>query len=105
MANILKVTPIEVNDKAKQITTTKETMETLLQELEGRISTMVSNEWVGEAGSAYYNQFIILYNQVIKSLDVIQQHANNLSAAANRYSEIESDQINTAIGLDSTNIF
>lgn len=105
MANILKVTPTEVNEKARAITTVKEHIETVLHDLDGRINTMVSSEWIGDAGNAYQNQFVLLYNQVIRSLDVIQQHANNLSQAANRYAEIESDQVSTNTGLDATNIF
>lgn len=80
-------------------------MDSLLRDLDTRISTMVTSEWIGDAGNAYQNQFVVLYNQVIRSLDVIQQHANNLSQAANRYAEIENEQITTSSGLDSTNIF
>lgn len=105
MANILKVTPAEVNEKAKNITSIKTNMEATLKNLNDRISTMVSESWVGDAGNAYQNQFVVLYNQVIRSLDTIQQHANNLSQAASRYSDIENEQITAATNLDATDIF
>ena len=40
MANVLRVTPQEVNEKAKAITAVKARMEDLLTELDGRIKTM-----------------------------------------------------------------
>ena len=105
MANVLKVTPQEVNEKAKAITVVKERMENLLTELDGRIKMMNTEDWIGDAGSAYGNQFVLLYNQVIRSMDTVQQYANNLSQAANRYAELESTQTSTAGSLDSTGIF
>ena len=38
-------------------------------------------------------------------MDTVQQYANNLSHAANRYAELESTQASTAGSLDSTGIF
>lgn len=105
MANVLKVTPQEVNDKAKEINTVKERMETLLMELDNRVKTMNAEDWIGDAGNAYGNQFVLLYNQVIRSMDTVQQYANNLSQAANRYAELESEQATAASSLDSTGIF
>ena len=105
MASILKVTPMEVNEKAKAITNVKENMDSMLQQLDQRIKSMVSNDWIGDAGKSYENQFVVLYNQVISALDTIQQHANNLSQAANRYAEAENEQITSATGLDASNIF
>ena len=99
------VTPQEVNEKAKAITAVKARMEDLLTELDGRIKTMNTEDWIGDAGSTYGNQFVLLYNQVIRSMDTVQQYANNLSHAANRYAELESTQASTAGSLDSTGIF
>lgn len=79
MANVLRVTPQEVNEKAKAITAVKARMEDLLTELDGRIKTMNTEDWIGDAGSTYGNQFVLLYNQVIRSMDTVQQYANNLS--------------------------
>ena len=100
MANVLRVTPQEVNEKAKAITAVKARMEDLLTELDGRIKTMNTEDWIGDAGSTYGNQFVLLYNQVIRSMDTVQQYANNLSHAANRYAELESTQASTQPGLD-----
>ena len=94
MANVLRVTPQEVNEKAKAITAVKARMEDLLTELDGRIKTMNTEDWI-----------VLLYNQVIRSMDTVQQYANNLSHAANRYAELESTQASTAGSLDSTGIF
>ena len=105
MANVLRVTPQEVNEKAKAITAVKARMEDLLTELDGRIKTMNTEDWIGDAGSTYGNQFVLLYNQGIRSMDAVQQYANNLSHAANRYAELESTQASTAGSLDSTGIF
>ena len=105
MANILKVTPEEVSEKAKAISTVKESMESLLNDLNSRIGGMVQSDWIGNAGSAYENQFLVLYNQIIKSLDVIQQHANNLSQAAARYQDSENERVTNIGALDSTDIF
>lgn len=105
MANVLKVTPQEVNEKARAITAVKDRMESLLAELDGRIKTMNAEDWIGDAGNTYGNQFVLLYNQVIRSMDTVQQYANNLSHAANRYAELESAQTNAAGSLDSTGIF
>ena len=77
MANVLRVTPQEVNEKAKAITAVKARMEDLLTELDGRIKTMNTEDWIGDAGSTYGNQFVLLYNQVIRSMDTVQQYANN----------------------------
>ena len=105
MPNILKVTPEEVNEKARQITALKEQMDQLLSDLSGRIRQMVQNDWIGNAGDAYENQFVVLEGQVVKSLDVIQQHANNLSEAANKYQEMENNHVTTVSSLDATDIF
>ena len=105
MAYVGRVTPQEVNEKAKAITAVKARMEDLLTELDGRIKTMNTEDWIGDAGSTYGNQFVLLYNQVIRSMDTVQQYANNLSHAANRYAELESTQASTAGSLDSTGIF
>ena len=51
MANVLRVTPQEVNEKAKAITAVKARMEDLLTELDGRIKTMNTEDWIGDAGS------------------------------------------------------
>ena len=56
MANVLRVTPQEVNEKAKAITAVKARMEDLLTELDGRIKTMNTEDWIGDAGSTYGNQ-------------------------------------------------
>ena len=53
MANILKVTPQEVTEKAKAITSVKSNMENLLTELNSRIKAMTSEDWIGNAGTAY----------------------------------------------------
>ena len=105
MANILKVTPQEVTEKAKAITSVKSNMENLLTELNSRIKAMTSEDWIGNAGTAYENQFFLLYNQVIRAMDTIQTHANNLSTAASKYAELENSQAATASNLDSTDIF
>lgn len=105
MANILKVTPQEVTEKAKAITAVKDNMETLLTELDARIKTMTAEDWIGNAGTAYENQFVLLHNQVIRAMETVQTHANNLAEAASKYAELESDQASTASNLDSTNIF
>ena len=46
MANILKVTPQEVTEKAKAITSVKSNMENLLTELNSRIKAMTSEDWI-----------------------------------------------------------
>ena len=105
MANILKVTTQEVTEKAKTITAVKDNMDTLLTELNSRIKAMTSEDWIGSAGAAYENQFVLLYNQVIRAMETVQTHANNLAEAAAKYAELENDQASTASNLDSTNIF
>ncbi|MBQ3178574.1 MAG: WXG100 family type VII secretion target, partial [Clostridia bacterium] len=102
MANKLLVTPEEVNEKAKAITDVKTRMADLLTEINNRINTMVTEEWIGTAGSAYGNQFVILYNQVIRALDTIQTHANNLSAAAEAYATLENEQGSAVTSLDAS---
>ena len=44
MANILKVTPQEVTEKAKAITSVKSNMENLLTDLNSRIRAMTSED-------------------------------------------------------------
>jgi len=105
MANKLLVTPEEVNEKAKAISSVRERMADLLTEINSRINTMVEQDWIGTAGSAYGNQFVILYNQVVKALDTIQTHANNLSAAAEAYATLENEQGAAATALDASDIF
>lgn len=105
MANVLKVTPSEVNETAKAITNTRDNMEALLHDLNSRITSMISSDWISDAGRAYENQFVVLYNQVIRALDTIQQHANNLSQAANLYAENENEQTTAATNLDASSIF
>lgn len=105
MANILKVTPSEVNGTAEKITTARDSMEALLNELNNKINNMVANDWVSNAGQTYENQFVALYNQVVRALDTIQQHANNLSQAATLYAENENDQATTVTNLDASGVF
>ncbi len=105
MANILKVTPSEVEAKATEILKLEGEMDTLLTNLDNQTVDMINNDWIGDAGNAYQNQFKVLYTQVSKSLGVIQQHANNLSKAAKRYAEVETAQANAVSGLDATDIF
>ena len=99
----LLVTPSEVNEKAKEVTNIKETMLTHLDSIKTRIQNLTESDWVGAAGVAYQNQFT--YNQAIIALETLQQHANNLSRAANSYAELESTQVSEAQSLDASSIF
>ena len=101
----LLVTPSEVNEKAKEVTNIKETMLTHLDSIKTRIQNLTESDWVGAAGVAYQNQFTHLYNQAIIALETLQQHANNLSRAANSYAELESTQVSEAQSLDARSIF
>ena len=92
----LLVTPSEVNEKAKEVTNIKETMLTHLDSIKTRIQNLTESDWVGAAGVAYQNQF---------TLETLQQHANNLSRAANSYAELESTQVSEAQSLDASSIF
>lgn len=103
--NKLLVTPSAVNEKAKEVTNIKETMLTHLEGIKTRIQNLTESDWVGAAGAAYQNQFVHLYNQAVAALDTLQQHANNLSHAANSYAELENAQISETQSLDASNIF
>ena len=105
MPNILKVTPQEVNEKATQITNIKGTMESLLNDLNSRINTMIEEDWVSNSGNTYSDVFMQLVNEVTKALNNIQNHANNLSQAANEYAQAETERTSTVVQLDASSIF
>ena len=103
--NKLLVTPSEVNEKAKEVTNLKEHMMSHLESIKTKIQNMTASNWVGTAGEAYMNQFIHVYNQSIAALDTLQQHANNLSKAAETYANMESEQAAEMESLEAKDIF
>lgn len=103
--NKLLATPSEINEKAKEITALKENMQTHLEYIRAEIIRLTESTWVSAASTSYQNQFTHLYNQAIDSLDTLQQHANNLSKAAETYANMESEQTAQMESLEAKDIF
>lgn len=102
--NVLKVTPEEVNDKAKDINTLGENMSESMKTLLTQLSSLMESDWTGAASAAYCSKCTELVTQVNGALERISSYANKLSEAAARYQEAELKNIeeNNQLSAGST---
>ena len=105
MASRLLVTPEEVTAKANSIDNQKAVMEDLMKNINNKIDNLVQEAWIGEAGSAYQQQFQFVLQEIRDALDRIMTHVTNLNEAAKEYTELENEIKSEVSSLDTSNIF
>lgn len=101
---MIKVTPEEVRAKAQEITAQKNMMEAYMQDMASKVSQL-GEYWKAASGETYIEKYQVVTSNIQKSLDVLTQHVNNLTQAADRYEEVERMQSQTIGALDSAGIF
>lgn len=105
MASRLLVTPEEVSAKALEISNQKEAMEELMKDMNKKVDSLVQEAWIGEAGSAYQQQFQFVTQEVRDALTRIETHVRNLNDAAKAYDQLENETKSQVSALDTSNIF
>jgi len=101
---ILKVTPEEVRTKANEIKTQKSLLEDYMQDMRNKV-TELGGYWQAASGENYAEKYQSVSNSVQGALERIQQHIDNLIAAADRYDELETSQVQAVNTLEANNIF
>lgn len=103
--NVLKVTPEEVNDKAKEIDQLGESMSESMKTLVTQLGSLMESDWTGAASSAYCSKCTELVTQVNGALERISSYANKLSEAAARYQDAELRNLEESNQLNAGSTF
>lgn len=105
MAAILKVTPDDVRTKAKEIETQKSQMQQIMQEMQQQINKLPADQWKSQSGADYGTKYQSVQKNCNGSLETLMNHIRNLVDAANKYDEIERQQVSKVDGLNTSNLF
>lgn len=100
----IKVTTEEVRAKAQEITAQKGMMEACMQDMASKV-TQLGDYWKASSGETYIEKYQNVTRNIQKSLEVLQQHVNNLLQAADRYDDLENTQNQAVSALDASNVF
>jgi len=101
----LKVTPAEVRSKAGQIKGYRSAMEGLVNEIKGEIHRLPADYWDSRSGQNFVQRFISVEGNILRALEALLKHVNNLQEAADRYELLERAQEAKVDGLSTKNIF
>lgn len=105
MAMQLKVTPDEVRTKAKEIEAQKNLMQQMMQEMQQQVNKLPSEYWKSQSGTDYGSKYQSVQKNCNGSLETLMTHIRNLVDAANKYDEIERQQVQKVSSLNTNNIF
>lgn len=101
---IIKVTPEEVQEKAKEILNQEKNMEELMNEMQAKVNEL--EQYVKtSAGESYLDHYVSVRKNISNSLDVISKHVSNLNEAAARYIDENNRQERVAKQLSTESIF
>lgn len=105
MANlILKVTPEQVADKARQIDTQRGIMDGLLQTMGGYVQTL-ADSWNSDSGKLYLEKYEAVRREITDSLNNLMTHVTHLNNAAQTYTTLEQEQTQKVNALADNDIF
>lgn len=105
MANILKVTPEEVVNKASEINICEQAMGDTLRATEQQIRSLLESSWAGPASQAYLGKYNEMVMQINRSFETIESYVEKLSKAAKTYAETESALTAEHNQLSAGNLF
>lgn len=101
---ILKVSSDEVRTKAGEIETQKAMMQTLMEEMQSKVN-LLADYWQSQSGQDYTTKYQNITRNINGSLETLMGHIRNLNDAAQRYEEIENNQVQKTQSLSTNNIF
>lgn len=88
MEGILKVTPEELQATASDFGSRGNSMKGLTDQMMGIVKGL-SNNWQGEASSAYLQKFQSLQTDIDKINRMVQEHVADLNSMAEQYKQAE----------------
>lgn len=86
----LKVSPAELNSKANEVNAQIQTMEGLMTEMSNNFKT-VNENWQSTSGDQYIEKANTLMTEIKESLDNLQFYVKDLTDAAAKYEDLESE--------------
>ncbi|MCI8441762.1 MAG: WXG100 family type VII secretion target [Provencibacterium sp.] len=101
---ILKVTPEEVRQKAREIMNQKNLMSGLMDQMGNEVNRL-ADYWQSTSGEDYRTKYQHVTRNINNSLEDLLQKVNNLNDAAQRYDEVENSQVQRTNSLSTNNIF
>jgi len=101
----LKVTPDQVRAKAGQIKGYRSAMEGLMGDMKSEIHRLPTEYWDSRSGQNFVQRFQNVEGNILRALQALYQHINNLQEAADRYDALERAQEAKVDNLSTKNIF
>lgn len=98
MEGILKVTPEQLISTAGEFQAKGNTIGTLTQEMMTLV-TGLNSVWEGDAATAYINKFKALEDDIQRLVNMVREHADDLTEMARVYQEAEQANVEEASGL------
>lgn len=101
----LKVTPDEVRNKAKEIQSVKVRMQDMMTEMQRQVNSLQTEHWKSQSGADYAGKYQSVSKNINGALETLMTHINNLVETANKYDELERNQVQNVQSLSTQDIF
>ena len=89
MADTIRVTPKELQDKARMMESAGTEIKNLSQNMTAKVTELTGRIWSGEAATQYTSRFNTLYNDVAAVQQLITRMVQQLNTIATEYETTE----------------
>jgi WXG100 family type VII secretion target len=93
MAETIRVTPKELQDKAQMMENTGNEIKTLTENMTTKVLELTGRIWSGEAQQAYVTRFKSLEEDIARLNELCSNEAKHLYAIAQEYSKAEETNV------------
>lgn len=101
MANIIKVTPEELQSTSSEFSSINSQIQNITSEMVSLINSLNGDVWSGEAQTAFLGKLTGLQNDMAKIHSMVNEHVNDLNEMAQTYLTAESANQEIASGLQT----
>lgn len=101
MADIIKVTPEELQSTSSEFASINSQVQNTTSEMVSLINSLNGEVWSGEAQSTFLGKLTGLQNDMTKIHSMINEHVNDLNEMAQTYLSAESANQDIASGLQT----
>ena len=99
MADTIRVTPKELQDKAQMMENAGNEIRTLSQNMTAKVTELTGRIWSGEAQQAYVTRFKTLQEDIERLNKLVSDEAQHLYTIAAEYSTTEETNISASGNL------
>ena len=99
MADTIRVTPKELQDKAKMMESAGNEIKNLSQNMTAKVTELTGRIWSGDAQQAYVNRFKSLQGDIDRLNKLVADEAQHLYTIAAEYSKTEETNISASGNL------